>query len=161
MCPGPAPGRKWLGYQGKKGRGERAYLICNQSPITACQQENRCERSFLDWCCLSKPGRLNSSQWINKPPAMLVPCIRSAVCDMILRRFFFKGLFFSQMSPISFSGLWIKAEFLFSSFGIILWFVKFNSIAGNFLQHLMNSSLEEIYIYHQSAESKKHFQVYI
>lgn len=46
--------------QDKKVKEEK-HLVCNQSPITVCQQENSCEMSFsrLVWP-VSKPVRLKS-----------------------------------------------------------------------------------------------------
>ena len=161
-CARSSPWQEMTRLSGQKGQGRKN--ISHMQSVTnysLSAGEQMWEEFFWIELPVSKPGRQNSSQWINKPPAMLGPCISSAVGDTIVRRFFFKGLFFSQMSPISFSVLWIEAEFLFSSFGIILWYVKLNSIAGNFLPHLMNSLREKICIYRVSAESKKLFQVYI
>lgn len=71
MCPVAAPGRKWPGYQNRKVREERKRLVCNQSPITVDQQENRCEMSFF-WLgfSVSKPVSMHASKWINKPLAI-------------------------------------------------------------------------------------------
>lgn len=65
--------------QEKKVKEEK-HLVCNQSPIIVCRQENRCEMSFSGLVLPeSKPARLKSSKWVSETPAMLFPCNSSTV----------------------------------------------------------------------------------